>query len=180
MVEPIYGPTYLPRKFKIGVAFPGDNCVDIYTQDIGLVAAVRRRATGRLYPADWRRHGHDPWQDRDLPRLATPLCFATPDEVLEVVETIVTVQRDYGDRTNRKHARMKYLVEERGIDWFRAEVERRLGRLSAAPRPWSGSGVDDHLGWHEQADGRWFLGLWVENGRMKDTRRCGCAPVCAR
>jgi sulfite reductase (ferredoxin) len=104
-----------------------------------------------------------------FPRLATPLCFVTPEETIEVVETIVTIQRDYGDRQNRKHARMKYLVEERGIAWFRAETERRLKRFLCSPRAVQWEGAHDHLGWHEQADGRWYLGLLVENGRIQDT-----------
>ncbi|HJT58486.1 MAG TPA: NADPH-dependent assimilatory sulfite reductase hemoprotein subunit, partial [Ktedonobacteraceae bacterium] len=102
------------------------------------------------------------------PRLATPLCFATLDEVVEVAETIVTIQRDYGDRQNRRHARMKYVVEEQGIAWFRDELERRLGRAVQDPRELSWHDVEDHLGWHQQGDGRWFLGLYVENGRVKD------------
>jgi sulfite reductase (ferredoxin) len=101
--------------------------------------------------------------------LALPLCAVTAEEVVEVVETIVTIQRDYGDRQNRKHARMKYVVAERGIAWFRAELERRLGRSMQEPRALAWRDVEDHLGWHEQGDGRWFLGLYVENGRVRDT-----------
>ncbi len=103
-----------------------------------------------------------------FPRLATPLCDIALEQVIPVVETIVAVQRDYGDRQNRKHARMKYVVEERGIDWFRAEVELRLGYALQSPRPVKISAAKDHLGWHQQSDGRWFLGLHVENGRIKD------------
>jgi sulfite reductase (ferredoxin) len=91
------------------------------------------------------------------------------EQALPVVEAIVTVQRDYGDRQNRKHARMKYLVEDRGVAWFRAEVEQRLGHRLQDPSPVVLYDVEDHLGWHEQGDGRWFLGLFVENGRIKDT-----------
>jgi len=174
--EPIYGPTYLPRKFKIGVAAPGDNCIDVYTQDIGLVASLGRDKSGP-YKGEYLEgftilvgggQGMTHGKAETFPRLGTPLCFATPDEVLAVVETIVTVQRDYGDRQNRKHARMKYVVEERGIVWFRAEVERRLGYSLQDPRSISWHSADDHLGWHPQGDGRWFLGLYIENGRVKD------------
>ncbi len=166
--EPIYGPTYLPRKFKIGIAFPGDNCIDVYTQDIGLVAELDGDELSGFTVLVGGGMGSTHGKVETYPRLASPLCFVAPDEVLEVVETIVTIQRDYGDRQNRKHARMKYLVQERGVSWFRAETERRLGRLLCGPRaiPWQG--VDDHLGWHRQHDGRWFLGLYVENGRVKD------------
>jgi sulfite reductase (ferredoxin) len=173
-VEPIYGPTYLPRKFKIGVAFPGDNCIDVYTQDIGLVAHLEdgpsagdERLAGftvLIGGGMGMTHG----KAETYPHLAQPLCYATTDEVVEVVETIVTIQRDYGDRQNRKHARMKYVVAERGVPWFRAELEHRLGRSVQEPRPLAWRDVEDHLGWHEQGDGRWFLGLYVENGRVKD------------
>jgi len=166
--EPIYGPTYLPRKFKIGIAFPPDNCVDVYTQDIGLAAAVEE---GRLLGFTVLVGGglgmtHN--KPNTYPRAATPLCFAAVGEILEVVETIVKIQRDYGDRVDRKHARMKYVVEERGIVWFRNEVESRLGRKLADPRPIVWDGVDDHLGWHEETPATSFLGIFIENGRIKD------------
>jgi len=172
-VEPIYGPTYLPRKFKIGVAFPGDNCIDVYTQDIGLVAlpAIDEGITDGIAGFTvlvgggmGMTHG----KAETYPRLATPLCTIAAAEVLSVVETIVMIQRDYGDRQNRKHARMKYVVEERGIAWFRAELERRLGHTVCEPLPVRWERAEDHLGWHRQANGRWFLGLYVENGRIKD------------
>src|SRR6266702_4350731 len=166
--EPIYGPTYLPRKFKIGVAFAGDNCIDVYTQDIGLVAALEGEHLGGFTILVGGGMGMTHGKTETFSRLATPLCYATVDEVLPVVETIVMIQRDYGDRQNRKHARMKYVVEERGIAWFRAELERRLGHSVQDPRTISWHDVEDHLGWHTQDDGRWFLGLYVENGRSKD------------
>jgi sulfite reductase (ferredoxin) len=166
--EPIYGPTYLPRKFKIGIAAPGDNCIDVYTQDIGLVSCLEGENLEGFTILVGGGLGMTHGKADTFPRLGTPLCFATPDEILAVVETIVTVQRDYGDRQNRKHARMKYVVEERGIAWFRAEVERRLGYSLQDPRTVIWQSADDHLGWHPQGDGRWFLGIYVENGRVKD------------
>jgi len=166
--EPIYGPTYLPRKFKIGVAFPGDNCIDVYTQDIGLVASVAGEHLDGFTVLVGGGMGMTHGKKETYPRLATPLCYAKADEVLQVVETIVMIQRDYGDRQNRKHARMKYVVEERGIGWFRDELESRLGRSVQDPRTITWYDVEDHLGWHAQGDGRWFLGLYVENGRIKD------------
>src|SRR6266699_606165 len=136
------------------------------------VQEIAHRIAMHLAP---RTHAyHEIWIDGEqvetetFSRLATPLCYATVDEVLPVVETIVMIQRDYGDRQNRKHARMKYVVEERGIAWFRAELERRLGHSVQDPRTISWHDVEDHLGWHTQDDGRWFLGLYVENGRIKD------------
>jgi len=168
-VEPIYGPTYLPRKFKIGVAYPGDNCIDVYTQDIGLVAQIDGNEVTGFTVVIGGGMGMTHGKTETFPRLATPLADITPDQVLPVVGTIVTVQRDYGDRKNRKHARMKYVVEERGIAWFRAEVEHRLGYTLRDPSEIVFQDVDDHLGWHQQADGRWFLGLNIVNGRLKDT-----------
>jgi len=166
--EPIYGPTYLPRKFKMGIAFPGDNCIDVYTQDIGLVACLEGEQLVGFTVLVGGGMGMTHGKTETHPRLATPLCNATVDEVLAVVETIVKIQRDYGDRQNRKHARMKYVVEERGIAWFRAELEQRLGHGVQDPRTVTWHDVEDHLGWHSQGDGRWFLGLYTENGRVKD------------
>jgi sulfite reductase (ferredoxin) len=168
-VEPLYGDTYLPRKFKIAVAFPGDNCVDVYTQDVGLVAHLDGDTLAGFTVLIGGGMGMTHGKTETFPRLAEPLCFSTPEDVFEIVETIVTVQRDHGDRTNRKHARMKYLIEERGIAWFKTQVEERIGRVLLAPLEVEWRDVEDHLGWHEQADGRWFLGLWVENGRVQDT-----------
>ncbi|HLJ34226.1 MAG TPA: NADPH-dependent assimilatory sulfite reductase hemoprotein subunit [Ktedonobacteraceae bacterium] len=169
VVEPMYGPTYLPRKFKIGVAFPGDNCIDVYTQDIGLVPVLDGESLVGFTVLIGGGMGMTHGKTETYPRLASPLCYVPADEVLEVIETIITIQRDYGDRKNRKHARMKYVVEERGTGWFRAELEQRLGRSVEDPRQVHWHGSEDHLGWHEQGDGRWFLGLHIENGRLKDT-----------
>jgi sulfite reductase (ferredoxin) len=169
VVEPLYGPTYLPRKFKIGLAFPGDNCVDVYTQDIGLIARMDGETLVGFTIIIGGGMGSTHGKAETHPLLAKPLVDVSVEQVLPVVETIVTVQRDYGDRQNRKHARMKYVVEERGVNWFRNEVEQRLGFTLSDPSPIVFHDVEDHLGWYEQADGRWFLGLHVENGRIKDT-----------
>ncbi len=168
-VEPIYGPTYLPRKFKIGIAFPDDNCVDAFTQDIGLVPRLEDENLVGFTLVIGGGMGMTHGKKDTYPLLGQLFADITVEQVLPVAETIVTVQRDYGDRTNRKHARMKYVVEERGIDWFRAEVESRLGYKLGDPSEVHFHAVDDHLGWHQQADGRWFLGLNIVNGRIKDT-----------
>lgn len=168
-VEPLYGPTYLPRKFKIGVAYPGDNCVDVYTQDIGLVAEMDgddlRGFTLLIGGGMGATHG----KSETYPRLASPFAFVRPEQVGPVCEAILTIQRDYGDRQNRRHARMKYLVQERGVAWFRAEAARRLGYSLPEPHAVTFTGADDHLGWGRQADGNWYLGLSVENGRIADS-----------
>ncbi len=168
-VEPIYGPTYLPRKFKIGITLPNDNCIDIFTQDIGLIARLNGDTLTGFTIIVGGSMGMTHGKKETFPRLATPLCDVTPEQTIAVVEAIVTIQRDYGDRQNRKHARMKYLVEEQGIEWFRAELEQRLGYEVRHPQPVEIHDVEDHLGWQRQHDGRWFVGLHVENGRIKDT-----------
>jgi sulfite reductase (ferredoxin) len=168
-VEDMYGETYLPRKFKVGVAYPGDNCIDAYTQDICFIARVDGEQLLGFTAVIGGGMGATHGKADTYPLLALPFADVNIDQVLKVAETVITVQRDYGDRTNRKHARMKYVIEERGIPWFRAEVERRLGYQLSDPSEIHFHDLNDHLGWHEQADGRWYLGLHITNGRIKDT-----------
>jgi sulfite reductase (ferredoxin) len=168
--EPIYGKTYLPRKFKIAIAYPGDNCTDILSNDIGLV--------GLIDESGLHVHGYNIFVGGGLgathndpatyPRLASPLAYVPVEQTLDVVEKIVMVQRDHGDRTDRKHARMKYVVEEWGSARFKATVEEYLGYSLEDVRPMPELAFDDHLGWHPQQDGLWFYGIYVENGRVKD------------
>ncbi|HXF63985.1 MAG TPA: NADPH-dependent assimilatory sulfite reductase hemoprotein subunit [Caldilineaceae bacterium] len=168
--EPIYGKTYLPRKFKIALAFPGDNCTDILSNDIGLMGLVADDGVTlhgfNVYVGGSMGQTHN--TPETYPALALPLGYIPRSQVLDLVEKIVMVQRDYGDRTDRKHARMKYVVYEWGIDAFRAKVEEYLGYRLAPMQPAPPWTADDHLGWHRQADGRWFLGVYVENGRIRD------------
>lgn len=172
-VEPLYGPTYLPRKFKIGFAHPGDNDTDVYTQDIGVVAhpgpdgASIERVTAIVGGGQGMSHNND----ATFPRLGDDLTTVPADELVELVATIIAVQRDEGDREDRKHARMKYLIDDRGLDWFRAEVERRLGRALPPAEPLAWGSTDDALGWHAQDrdTDTWFLGVRVASGRVVDT-----------
>jgi sulfite reductase (ferredoxin) len=166
--EPIYGSTYLPRKFKIAIARSNDNCVDIFTQDIGLVAVAENDTLHGFTVLVGGGMGMTHGKKETFPRLGTPLGYVEKVDVFAVVEAIVTTYRDWGDRSNRKHARLKYLVEERGIAFMRSEVQRRSGLTLSAPRPIELRAVDDHLGWHRQPGGRWYLGVYVENGRNKD------------
>ncbi|MGH9182599.1 MAG: NADPH-dependent assimilatory sulfite reductase hemoprotein subunit [Acidimicrobiales bacterium] len=166
--EPIYGVTYLPRKFKVGFAFPGDNCIDLYTQDVGIVPVLEGGRITAFTLAVGGGMGKSHTNPGTFPRLADPLATVAPEELLEVLEAIVGVQRDHGDRSDREHARMKYLVHDWGVARFRAEVEARLGRGLAEPEIVGLDAADDHLGWHAQGDGRWFLGVKVENGRIAD------------
>jgi sulfite reductase (ferredoxin) len=166
--EPIYGETYLPRKFKIAVASPGDNCVDAFTQDLAFVAELEDDALRGFTVLVGGGMGSTHGKAETFPRLATPLCFIEADDAVAIAEAIVTIFRDYGDRKNRKHARLKYVIEELGIDWMRAELERRIGRALENPRPIRFLDITDHLGWHQQANGLWFFGVHVLSGRVAD------------
>jgi len=168
-VEPLYGKVYLPRKFKTGIAFPGDNCIDVYTQDIGIVAMLEGDELLGFNVLVGGGQAMTHGIKTTFPRQADPIAFVKRDQLVPVVETIVSIQRDHGDRTNRKHARMKYLVEEWGIARFKTEMEQRLGYQLPPTTAIQWEGVDDHLGWHPQGDGRWYVGVYVENGRIKDS-----------
>jgi len=168
-VDPIYGPAYLPRKFKMAVAVPPDNCVDAYTQDLAFLADVRGEELAGYTVLVGGGMGMTHGKSTTYPRVATPLCFVRPADAIALAEAVLTTQRDFGDRSNRKHARLKYLVQERGIEWLRAEVEMRLGVALEAPGSVEFTDVCDHLGWSLQPDGKWALGIAVLSGRIADT-----------
>ncbi len=167
--EPIYGETYLPRKFKIGIAVPPSNDVDVFSQDLGYIAVTD--AAGRLAGYNVTVGGglgmsHN--QIETYPRIGDILGFCTPQQAVDVAEKVVIVQRDFGDRTDRKHARLKYTLADRGLAWFRAEVERRLGYALGEPRPFTFTGNGDRYGWTEGDDGRSHFTLFIQSGRVKD------------
>lgn len=168
--EPIYGKTYLPRKFKIALAFPGDNCTDIFTNDIGLIGLFEEGSDVihgyNVFAGGGLGQTHN--NPETFPLLAKGLGYISADKVVDVVEKIVLVQRDFGDRENRKHARMKYLINDWGIEKFRLKVEEYLGYAIEDLYDMPPLVADDHLGWHQQADGNWFYGIYVENGRVVD------------
>uniref|UniRef100_A0A7C4QSH1 NADPH-dependent assimilatory sulfite reductase hemoprotein subunit n=1 Tax=Schlesneria paludicola TaxID=360056 RepID=A0A7C4QSH1_9PLAN len=166
--EPIYGTCYLPRKFKIGLALPDDNCVDIYSHDLGFLAVVEGGGIVGYNVLVGGGMGQTPSAEKTFAALAQRMAFISPDEVLPVAEAVVKVQRDHGNRADRKLARMKYLIHNWGLEKFKAVVEDYYGRPLAAPHPADVTGIDDHIGWHAQGDGRWFLGINIENGRIKD------------
>jgi len=167
-VDPLYGKTYLPRKFKVAFAIPPLNDIDIFTNDCGFVAIIEngRLAGFNLLAGGGMGMSHGNAQT--YPRLADVICFIKPEQVIETAKGVVTVHRDFGDRTNRKHARLKYVIQERGVDWFRAELEKRVGWKLEPARPFEFTRQGDLYGWHKQFDGKYFLGLFVENGRIKD------------
>ncbi len=168
--EPIYGERYLPRKFKTTVALEGDNCVDIYAHDLALVAM--RAEDGKLRGFNvlvGGGLGRTPNKPQTFVAIAEALAFVEPDQVVDLAREVVAVQRDWGDRTNRKHARLKYTIADRGLPWFRDELQGRVSFQLQPPESLQWRPVDDHLGWHEQGDGRLYLGLFIENGRIGDS-----------
>ena len=169
--EPLYGQYYLPRKFKIGVAVPPRNDVDIYTQDIGFVAHAPNGQTEGYTLLAGGGFGMTHGKLRTYPVLGKPLFYVARSDAVAAGVAIVTVQRDYGNREDRSRARMKYLIEERGLDWFRKEVESRLQAPTEDPKPLHWTTVSDMLGWQEQGDGKLFCGVFVPQGRIEDTER---------
>jgi sulfite reductase (NADPH) hemoprotein beta-component len=166
--ETVLGPNYLPRKFKAAIAVPPVNDVDVFAQDLGFIAIEQ---DGRLAGFDVTAGGglgatHG--DARTYPRLADVVGFVPPERLLEVAEAVVTTQRDFGDRSERKHARLKYTIADRGLDWFRAELERRLGFPLDPPRPFTFTTTGDRFGWQADAAGRWHLTLRIESGRVAD------------
>jgi sulfite reductase (NADPH) hemoprotein beta-component len=169
--DPLYGKTYLPRKFKFAFAIPPLNDIDIFTNDAGFVVI---EAQGRLAGYNFLAGGgmgatHN--NPKTFPRLADVIGFIGPDpeQVEAAAKAVVTIHRDFGDRTNRKHARLKYILAERGVAWFRQEMEARMGFKFEPARPFEFTEQGDKLGWRQQADGNFFLGLFVENGRVRDS-----------
>jgi len=167
-VDPLYGKTWLPRKFKIAFALPPVNDVDIFTNCLGFIAIVENdRLVGYnvcVGGGMGRSHGND----ATYPRLADVIGFITPEKVIDVARSVLTIHRDFGDRTDRKHARFKYVVAERGADWIRAEIEKRANVKLAPAKSYQFTSMGDRYGWNKQVDDRWFLTLFVETGRVKD------------
>jgi sulfite reductase (NADPH) hemoprotein beta-component len=169
--EPIYGATYLPRKFKIVVAVPPSNDVDIYAHDLGFIAiadASGKKLLGfNVTVGGGLGMSHN--QAETFPRIADVLGFCRVDQAVDVAEKILTTQRDFGDRTDRKHARLKYTIEDRGIVWFREEVERRLGYRLGSPRAFAFTHMGDRYGWVNAENGTSHYTLFLMSGRIKDT-----------
>jgi len=166
--EPIYGPTYLPRKFKTAVGLPGDNCVDLYANDLGLMAICENYKIIGYNLLVGGGMGVTPSAKKTFPAVAKRMAFCTPEQAVEVATAIVMVQRDFGNRSDRKLARLKYLIHDRGLAWYKAKVEEYCGFALPDPHPQDVTGLDDHIGWREQGDGKLYYGLNVENGRIAD------------
>lgn len=166
--EPIYGKTYLPRKFKTAIAIPEDNCVDVLCNDAALLVRHRNGSIEGIDISVGGGQGMTHGKAKTYPRLATPLCFANPDELLDVLTAIVKVQRDHGNREDRTQARLKYLVDRWGTQKFFDTVQEYLGRPLQPHRGTTILGYDDHLGWNDQGDGKKWLGLPITAGRIID------------
>jgi sulfite reductase (ferredoxin) len=165
--ETLYGPTYLPRKFKVGITVPNDNTIDVLTNDLGIIAdfdgTVLRGYTIAVGGGLGMTHNNE----RTYPRLATPVAYVQPDELLRIVDAVISLQRDHGDRTNRRRARLKYVVDDMGLPWIREQLTQYFGAPLVEPPPLKLT-VPDLLGWHEQGDGKLWLGVPVAAGRIGD------------
>jgi len=170
--EPLYGATYLPRKFKVAVTVPGDNAVDLLTQDIGLVLFTDPNGRPRgcnVYVGGGMGRTHN--KEETFARTADPLGYVAADDVLDLMQAILALQRDHGDRQQRRHARMKYLIHDRGIGWFKEELGRYFPHPIRPLRDEPKRKLHDYLGWHRQGDGLWFVGLPLLCGRLEgDTK----------
>ncbi|MBF2014527.1 MAG: sulfite reductase, ferredoxin dependent [Rivularia sp. T60_A2020_040] len=167
--EPIYGSHYMPRKFKISVTVPGDNSIDLYTQDLSLVVITDENSQLQgfnVFAGGGLGRTHN--KEETFARKADEICYVSKSDVYDLVKAIVATQRDYGDRAQRRHARLKYLINDWGVEKFRSQVEEYFGKAVEPFKPLPEFKYYDYLGWNEQGDGKLFLGISIENGRVKD------------
>ena len=169
--EPIYGKVYLPRKFKIGIAIPPRNDIDIYTNDLGFISNVENGVVTGYTVVAGGGFGMTHGQTETFPALAKPLFYVAREHAVQAAVAVVSAQRDFGNRNDRKRARLKYLIDERGINWFREEVVKRLDAPYEPAKAVRWDTVSDVFGWQEQGDGKLFFTLWIEEGRIKDTQK---------
>ncbi|MBC8004832.1 MAG: assimilatory sulfite reductase (NADPH) hemoprotein subunit [Verrucomicrobia bacterium] len=167
-VEPIYGDRYLPRKFKIAVVLPPYNDSDVFSQDLGFIAIVEKGRIVGYNVVVGGGMGSTFGIPEAYPRLADVIGFCLPEQVVDVAEKILLVQRDNGNRQNRKLSRMKYTIDNRGLDWFVNEVQKYLGYELQSARPYSFTRNGDRYGWKKGSDSKWSLTLFVEGGRVAD------------
>jgi len=167
-VEPLYGKTYLPRKFKIAVAVPPYNDVDIFANCLGFIAILEDGKLAGFNVTVGGGMGMTHGNEKTFPRLADVMAFCTPEQAVAVAEKIVTIQRDHGNRVERSNARFKYTVERLGVDWIRNELETRLGTKLEDAREYKFTSTGDRYGWCEGTNGKWNLGLFIEGGRIVD------------
>ncbi|WP_456287568.1 assimilatory sulfite reductase (NADPH) hemoprotein subunit [Paenibacillus sp. AK002] len=166
--EPIYGPVYLPRKFKIGMAVPPSNDVDVYSQDLGFIAIVEDGKLKGFNVSVGGGMGMSHGDPLTYPQVGKVIGFCKPEQIVDLAEKTVTIQRDYGDRAVRKHARFKYTIDDRGIDWFLSELTSRLGWKLEEAKPFHFEHNGDRYGWVKGSNGKWHFTLFIQNGRVKD------------
>lgn len=166
--EPIYGDTYLPRKFKMGIAIPPTNDADVFAQDLGLIAIIENGLLQGFNVAIGGGMGTTHGDDTTYARLGSLIGFVPPEQLIRVAEGVVTLQRDYGNREQRQHARLKYTLDHRGLEWFKAQLEERIGFALQPVRPYHFDQNGDRYGWSQGEDGQWHLGLYIESGRLWD------------
>lgn len=169
--EPVYGKTYLPRKFKIAIAAPPANDVDAFANDLAFLAIIENGIVAGYNVAVGGGMGMSHGNEKTYPVLAREIGFCTAGQVVDIAEKTVLVQRDYGDRTERKHARLKYTIEDRGLDWFSSELERRLGYRLQPARKISFAGNGDRFGWNQDDAGLWHFCFFVQGGRLADSEK---------
>jgi sulfite reductase (NADPH) hemoprotein beta-component len=175
--DPLYEDRYLPRKFKIGIAIPPNNDVDVLTNDLGLIAVIDNNRLQGFNLAIGGGLGTTHGNADTYPRLATVIGFvpagspAADDRLFKAIYEIVTIQRDYGNRTDRKFARLKYTLDKYGVDWYRRELEKRTGFPLETPRSYSFNDRTERFGWQQDHTGRWYYTLFVENGRVVDDEK---------
>ena len=167
-VDPLYGQTYLPRKFKIGFAIPPVNDMDVFTNCLGFIAIVENDQLVGYNLAVGGGMGRSHGNEATYPRLADVIGFITRDKLVDVAKAALTIHRDFGDRTDRKHARLKYVVAEHGVKFMQDEINARAGLTLAPAKPYKFTTTADLLDWRKATDGKWFLGLFVSMGRVKD------------
>lgn len=167
-VDPLYGDNYMPRKFKIGMTLPDDNCVDVLTNDMAIIPLWDNESlTGyNIFLGGGMGMTHN--KPETYPRLASPIAFVEADDLINVVKAAIKLQHTHGDRGNRKHARLKYVVEENGLEWTKQQLDHFIGRELEGIRAMPAFTVKDHMGWHEQGDGNWYLGVPIPGGRIAD------------
>src|SRR5262249_27911287 len=166
--EPLYVKTYLPRKFKTGLALPDDNCIDVYAQDLGLLAIVEDGKVVGYNLLVGGGMGMTHGNANTFPHLARPICFVTPEQLQDGAEAVIKVFRDHGNRADRKRARIKYLVHDWGVEKFRQVLAGYLPFPVVLPREVKVKGFPLNLGWNPQGDGKFFYGINIANGRIKD------------
>jgi sulfite reductase (NADPH) hemoprotein beta-component len=167
--EPIYGKTYLPRKFKIAIGIPPRNDTDVFAHDLSLIAIAKDAALIGYNVVVGGGMGTTFGRPETYPRVGDVIGFCTRDKVVDLAETIVTIQRDHGNRENRKVARMKYTIDRMGLDWFVQELHTRLGWELAPSKPYVFTSNGDAYGWIQGVNGTWSCGLFIEGGRVRDT-----------